>query len=174
MSAVMQPGELTLRSMRITDIDRVIEVEHSSYDFPWSVGIFHDCLNAGYHCEVLLQDNVVLGFAIVTSAAGEAHLLNLCVHADFRGYGFGGTLLSHVMVKARQDRCRDLFLEVRPSNAAALTLYQRFGFRHIGRRPKYYRALDGREDALVLAYSLADYHATGVFTALPAASVRSH
>lgn len=142
--------------MRAEDIPVVAEMERSAYEFPWTVGIFRDCMRVGYDCRVLEGAGGVLeGYVILSVAASEAHLLNLCVHPDRRRCGLGRDMLRHAMTEARIAGAERLFLEVRPSNHAALALYEDEGFTRIGRRPRYYRSRAGREDAVVLARELA-------------------
>ncbi len=174
MSAVVSSPQLHIRTMLSSDVDRVMEIEADGYNFPWSPAIFLDCISAGYQCSVLNGDDAIVAYTIVSVAAGEAHLLNLCVHSDHRGQGCGSLLLSHLLIDARAAGAKDMFLEVRPSNESALALYQRNGFRSIGTRPNYYRALGGREDAIVLTRSLDHDEATGVFTALPVVGRQPH
>lgn len=140
--------------MRWDDVPRVARVERASYDFPWSDGIFRDCLRVGYACRVLEQDGELIGYGVMTAAAGDAHLLNLCVHPDWRGRGLARQLLHHLLDEARSSGATRLFLEVRPSNADARRLYDATGFQLVGRRKAYYQAHEGKEDALVLAREL--------------------
>lgn len=140
--------------MHRDDIDAVADIEAQTYDFPWSSGIFRDCLRVGYRCRVLERDGRVAGYGILSTAAGEAHILNLCLHPELRGGGFGRMLLTHLTGLAELSSARQIFLEVRPSNLSARKLYAAAGFNEIGRRPDYYRARHGREDALVLAREL--------------------
>lgn len=174
MSAVADHPIMHIRPMRVADVDRIVEIEADGYLYPWTPAIFVDCLEAGYQCSVLTSGDEIVAYSIVTVAAGEAHLLNVCVHREHQGQGCGSLLLSHALLSAQQAGARDIFLEVRPSNHSALRLYQRYGFRSIGTRPNYYRALGGREDALVLTRSLDEQDATGVFTALPVVGKRPH
>jgi [ribosomal protein S18]-alanine N-acetyltransferase len=88
------------------------------------------------------------------AAAGEAHLLNLSVAGIHQRNGHGSALLREAAAMARALRAGQLFLEVRPSNLGAQTLYRRFGFRKVGVRRGYYPAHSGREDALVLSLPL--------------------
>ncbi len=143
-----------MRDMRQSDVPRVAVLERQSYDFPWSPGIFRDCLLAGYTCMVVEHRGEVIGYAIMSLAAAEAHLLNLCVAAERRREGHGLALLHLLMQQAAQAGAEHIYLEVRPSNAAALALYQREGFQQVGLRKHYYRAKTGAEDAVVLACSL--------------------
>lgn len=137
-----------------SDLKAVAEVERSAYGYPWSPGIFRDCLLAGYHCLVLDVEGAVNGYGIMSVASSEAHLLNLCVHPDRQGMGFGRRLLNALLLKAEAAKADKIFLEVRPSNEAALRLYRSVGFEQIGIRPAYYQAHRGREDAVILALAL--------------------
>ena len=136
------------------DLPMVSDIERRSYDFPWSHGVFRDCLLAGYHCVVLQHGDEVAGYGILSIAAGEAHILNLCVDPGFRSLGYGGRLLDEILARARLADVKQVFLEVRPSNTNALALYRKKGFHRIARRPAYYQARDGREDAEVLSLRL--------------------
>ena len=143
-----------IRSMHPSDLSVVTEIESDSYSFPWSYGIFHDCLLAGYQGLVLVISGTVTGYGIMSVAASEAHLLNLCVHPDAQRLGYGRRLLNALLVRAEESKVRQVFLEVRPSNQIALNLYHSAGFEQIGIRPSYYRAEEGREDAVILSIAL--------------------
>jgi ribosomal-protein-alanine N-acetyltransferase len=137
------------------DLPAVAAVERASYAFPWSEGIFRDCLRVGYLCRVAEVDGTIAGYSIVAMGAGEAHLLNLCVRADVRGRGVGRRMLRMLVERVRQSGAEAVFLEVRPSNPGAIALYESEGFARIGLRKGYYQAAGGREDALVLKLDLA-------------------
>ena len=143
-----------LRPMREADLDAVMEVERHAYPFPWTRGIFRDCLRAGYPAWVLERDGAIIGYAVLSIAAGEAHILNLCVDPGIQREGHGRRLLRALLQVARGHRAERVFLEVRPSNDAAIALYDSEGFNEIGRRPRYYPAIGGREDAIVMALEL--------------------
>jgi ribosomal-protein-alanine N-acetyltransferase len=146
--------QATLRPMRGSDLEAVMAIERRAYPFPWTQGIFRDCLQAGYPCWVLLDGDVVLGYGVVSIAAGEAHVLNICVAPEAQGRGLGRRLLRALVRIARGQGAERVFLEVRPSNAQAIALYHDEGFNEIGRRPRYYPAENGREDAIVMAMEL--------------------
>ncbi len=146
----------TLRPMREADLDVVMEIERRSYPFPWSHGIFCDCLRADYPCWVLHDGDCVIGYGVLSVAAGEAHVLNVCVDPQRQGRGHGRRLLRSLLRLARGHGAQRVFLEVRPSNPQAIALYFDEGFNEIGRRPRYYPARDGREDAIVMAIELLD------------------
>ncbi|PKM02012.1 MAG: ribosomal-protein-alanine N-acetyltransferase [Gammaproteobacteria bacterium HGW-Gammaproteobacteria-7] len=144
----------TLRHLRESDIDAVMVVEQSAYEFPWTRGIFVDCLRAGYSCWLLEQDGAILGYTVVSVAADEAHILNLCVAPRFQGRGLSKRLLKRALDTALWYDAQRIFLEVRPSNVPAIALYSNAGFNEIGTRPNYYPARNGREDAIVMAREL--------------------
>lgn len=149
MSAVLELVH-AIRPMREVDIAAVLRVERASYDFPWSAGNFHDSIRAGYSAWVYEAGGEIIGHAVLMSAAGEAHLLNITVSSDWRRQGLGRALLNHMLDTAKTYRATVVFLEVRPSNPGAIALYEQSGFEAIALRKGYYPAQDGREDALVM------------------------
>jgi len=157
MSAAVHP-RTEVRLMQASDLKSVAAVERAAYQFPWSLGIFRDCLLAGYQCLVLDVGGSVTGYGIMSVAGGEAHLLNLCVHPHAQRLGYGRRLLHHLLQRADEAGAERVFLEVRPSNTVAQHLYRSVGFEQIGTRPAYYQAEFGREDAIVLAFALPPAH----------------
>ncbi|HEY9143258.1 MAG TPA: ribosomal protein S18-alanine N-acetyltransferase [Arenimonas sp.] len=143
-----------VRPMKQADVEAVSAIEKRAYPFPWSPGIFRDCLRAGHHCWLLESPQVLLGYGVLSAAAGEAHLLNLCIAPEHQGHGHGRRLLARMIDLARWNRAAQVFLEVRPSNPRAIALYREYGFNEIGLRPNYYPSSKGREDAIVMAMEL--------------------
>ena len=133
-----------------SDVPQVLAVESLAYQFPWTEGIFRDCLRVGYTCRVLDVGGDIAGYGIMSMGAGEAHILNVCVRVEFQCLGFGRKILTHLLERARSSGMQEAFLEVRPSNSAAIRLYQSLGFEAVGVRRGYYQAVVGREDASVL------------------------
>ena len=84
-----------VRELGEADLDRIMEIEQSAYPFPWTSGIFADCIRVGYECSGLQVGPTLIGYAIQSQAAGESHLLNLCVAPDWQGLGYGTMLLDH-------------------------------------------------------------------------------
>lgn len=138
--------------MTESDLDEVAKVEGRAYEFPWTHQIFRDCLRAGYGCFVLATHVEIIGYFVLSVAANEAHVLNVCVDPSEQGNGYGRRLMKRMLDLARWHRAERVFLEVRPSNPSAIKLYLDLGFRDIGRRPRYYPARNGREDAIVMSY----------------------
>ena len=139
-----------IRRLGMEDINRIYEIEQLAYPFPWSRGTFVDCMRVGYACFGLQIGNVLAGYSIVNWAAGEAHLLNLSIHPDWQQRGYGSLLLEYMINHVARLEAEAMFLEVRASNPRAAGLYENRGFKVIGRRPSYYKAGEGREDAIVM------------------------
>lgn len=132
----------------------VMEIEQRAYQWPWTEGMFRDSLNSGYLCHVLADAGQLLGYTVIYVAVGECHILNICVDPERHGRGLGRMLLRHALECAIDHGAAQSFLEVRPSNIAAICLYESMGFVQVGRRKDYYPAGDQREDALVYQLDL--------------------
>ncbi|PID45782.1 MAG: ribosomal-protein-alanine N-acetyltransferase [Proteobacteria bacterium] len=142
--------------MELKDLPEVMVVERLAYPYPWTEKVMQNCLQAKhYHGWVLEINHAIKGYLFLSVMVDEMHILNLCVHPELQGQGWGRNLLNRAFQLAgslyKANMC---FLEVRPSNAAALALYQSVGFNEIGLRKNYYPADQGREDALVMARSI--------------------
>jgi [ribosomal protein S18]-alanine N-acetyltransferase len=142
------PG-MRARPMTFADLPAVLAIENTSYAFPWSDGVFRDCIRVGYLCRVLEFRGELIGYALMSMGAGEAHILNVCVRMDHREQGLGRYMMMMLLDHARDAYITDLFLEVRPSNPAAIHLYESMRFQRVGIRKAYYQANPGREDAWV-------------------------
>lgn len=138
----------------MADLDAVMEIESRAYDFPWTQGIFRDCLRVGYCCWCYEIDGLIQGYGVMSVAAGESHILNISVRPESQRQGIGSKLMKHFVQLARRHDADTVMLEVRPSNKLAIKLYEKLGFNEIGVRRNYYPAHQGREDALLLALSL--------------------
>jgi len=141
--------------MTVKDVPLIGAMERRNYDFPWSEGIFRDCVKTGYPCSLVLLNDDVIGYGILQIGADEAHILNLCIDKPHQRQGFALLLLYELIRQSKEKEAHIVFLEVRPSNPRAIELYQKSGFNEIGMRKDYYDSHDGREDALVMALNLA-------------------
>ena len=146
--------DLTSRPMQQQDLVSVMQIEVAAYPQPWTEGIFSDCLKAGHHCMLYELGDELVGYSVMSMAAGEAHLLNLCIHPAHQGNALGREALAQLLMVARSKHVGTVFLEVRISNLAARRLYESARFNEIGQRFNYYPAIHGREDALVFAKAL--------------------
>lgn len=142
--------------MQVADLDDVLSIEQAAYSHPWTKGMFADSLESGYECWVAVQNNQLVGHAVLSVACGEAHLLTLCVAPCMQRQGIGRTMLQRLLLRARAERAEMVFLEVRQSNIAAQQLYLSMGFNQIGERKQYYPSHSGREDAIIFALQILD------------------
>jgi ribosomal-protein-alanine N-acetyltransferase len=155
MSALPRPDTDRYAPMGVMDLDEIVAAESLLYPFPWTRGNFHDALRAGYSSWVLRdQQGALVAYAVMMLALDEAHLLNLSVERGRQREGIGWRTLEWMAEVGRGYGARTMLLEVRPSNDAALRMYQRYGFERIGVRRGYYPAQGGREDAIVMRTTL--------------------
>ena len=159
MNAVLRDTP-RLVPMTLGELQAVVGIEASAYDFPWTRGNFIDSLAAGYLARVLYDaGGHVVGYFIAMKGVEEMHLLNLTVAPLEEGKGHARRMLDELVALCAGIGARQLWLEVRESNARARQLYARYGFRHIGVRRAYYPALHGRrEDAAVMALEVRTRH----------------
>jgi ribosomal-protein-alanine N-acetyltransferase len=145
-----------IRRAGLTDVRSLAEIEKVSFPSPWSLWCFL-AEYANSKSTILVAGPSppdpweIWGYVIYWVIADEMHLLNLAVHPAQRRRGIARSLLTAALDQSRAHGAAVVWLEVRPSNTAALTLYHSFGFEEIGVRPGYYT--DNHEDALILAFS---------------------
>ena len=153
--SVKRKDLMRLRKMRVEDLPFISKIEAANYNFPWSEGIFKDCIKSvSYSCWVCCEMDTIVGYSIVSMAGGEAHIMNICVDPEVQGLGVGSKLLEN-MIELATNKAETIFLEVRPSNKGAIALYEKRGFNEIGVRKGYYPTENGsREDAVMLALEL--------------------
>ena len=156
MMLVRDHDQLIYAPMVVGDIDAVCALATSVYPHPWSRGNFIDSLSSGYNAWTLRdQAGTLVGYFLLMGVVDEAHLLNVAVCAPRQREGLGRYLLDKVVACARGLSMDSILLEVRPSNLRALKVYEKYGFKEIGRRKNYYPAHNGqREDAIVMRLSL--------------------
>lgn len=159
MSALPAPIERQLRAMHDSDLDSLLLIERAAYEFPWTRGNFLDSLHAGYEMQLLWTPcepaSGPVGYFIAMAGVDEMHLLNLAVLPALAGRGHARFMLDALCGLARSRGADVLWLEVRVSNARARALYERYGFRAVGLRRRYYPAQAGtREDAVVMSLAL--------------------
>ncbi|MDM0051148.1 ribosomal protein S18-alanine N-acetyltransferase [Variovorax sp. J22R115] len=184
MSAVLQqPREARLEPMTVERVPAVCAIEQTAFTHPWTQANFTDSLAAGYHCQCLvapaadsqaapsqtgvralwsravgrIEDETLIGYFVAMKGVDEVHLLNITVAPAFHGQGWAPLMLEALAGWSRGQNVQWLWLEVRASNARALAVYERNGFRRVGMRKGYYPAHDGRrEDAVVMSLRLQE------------------
>ena len=143
--------DASFRFAGLDDVSAVVEIERGAFSDPWSEATFRDLLRLRHAIFLVAIEGLrrrVCGYVIAAVVAGEAEILNLAVAPDARGRGLGGKLLDAGLGIVSERGAREVFLEVRESNAPALALYKSRGFSALTRRARYYR--HPVEDALVL------------------------
>ena len=151
VSALLE--RVTIEPMTYWDIEQVAAIERDSFARPWKPGGFRtEIERAPAVCLVLRDGRLVLGYLIFWLLPPEIHILNIAVRPDFRGQGLGRLLMDYLLEYGRETKTAKIFLEVRPSNKPAMSLYKRTGFNLTGVRPNYYA--EDSEDALMMTLEL--------------------
>ncbi|QNP47567.1 ribosomal protein S18-alanine N-acetyltransferase [Diaphorobacter aerolatus] len=147
--------DLHFELLTLSRLEALLEVEESAYSHPWTRGNFIDAMASGYQMQLLLNDEALLGYFVAMQGVDEVHLLNITVAPDHQRKGFAHLLLQALVLWARSQNAQWLWLEVRVSNTRAREIYEKFGFRRVGERKRYYPADMGeREDAVVMSIPL--------------------
>jgi len=146
--------DLIFRKLLDSDIDTVMQLEVDLHPYPWTKGIFLDCIKTGYLCYCCEINQQIIAYGIVSYGAGESHILNISVAKAFQGKGYGKQLIHYLMQQAKTKNADMMLLEVRGSNKNAIALYESQGFNEIGIRKGYYPAPNGKEDAIMYAIQL--------------------
>jgi len=156
VDSLRQPDSIKLfiRPISVHDLERILEIEQASYRTPWTSSDFFREISFNQMAYYYLVEagEKIAGFIGMWLVVDEAHITNIAVSPDFRRQGVGEKLLLFALEIARQHGARCGFLEVRVSNARALNLYLKHGFRYVGLRKAYYR--DNDEDAFLMEVKL--------------------
>lgn len=142
--------ELIIEKMNFTHLPRVMEIENLSYPNPWSLHTFLNEIqqnHLSYYVVAKINEEVV-GYAGLWLIMEEVHLTNIAVHPDWRQKKTAEKLLMYLILEAKKRSFKWMTLEVRESNTAAKKLYEKFKFKVMGRREKYY--IDNNEAALIM------------------------
>jgi ribosomal-protein-alanine N-acetyltransferase len=148
----------TIRPLAYSDLPQVIAIERRAFPTPWSLAMFVlELSKPSGVCLAALKGRRIVGYLICSRYADVWHLMNIAVDPGHRRRGFARALLKAMFDRAGQD---DTYtLEVRTSNTPAITLYERFGFRSAGTRPRYYH--DTGEDAVIMWRTAAEPSSAG-------------
>lgn len=144
-------SERLVRPMLPSDLPVVLRIAEASLPNPWSEAIWRDELSGPFGLYLVLEEGVeVVGFVGVKHVADETHVMTVAVLPERRGRGHARALVGAALEAPASRETRRVHLEVRPSNAAARTLYASLGFAETGLRPRYY----GDEDAILMTLEL--------------------
>ena len=138
-----------IKKMKKTHIEKVCEIENICIKHPWNKKSFEEeLLNECAVCRVLFEDGVLCAFICARNIIGETDIDEIATHPDFRRKGYAAMLLKNVTEETKRLGGYAMHLEVRRSNAAAIALYEKIGFKKVGERKRYYS--DNGEDALLM------------------------
>jgi ribosomal-protein-alanine N-acetyltransferase len=144
------PLKLIVEAMRLEDLDEVQRIEQASFSTPWPSNAYRSELQSNRLASYLIAriDDTIVGYGGMWLMVDEAHITTFAVHPAWRRQGIGERLLLAFLDFARDRHAREATLEVRLSNLPARRLYEKYGFRPVGLRPRYYS--DNNEDALIM------------------------
>ena len=150
----------TIRRLIYADLPHVIAIERQSFPTPWSLAMFVlELSKASGICLAAVDQDELVGYCVCSRYDTVWHLMNVAVSPDRRREGIAAALLGRLFDEA--DKPGEQYtLEVRPSNGAAIALYESFGFKRAGLRKGYYH--DNKEDALIM------WRTAGAESAIPA------
>jgi [ribosomal protein S18]-alanine N-acetyltransferase len=147
--------EVRFEALLADRLDDVVQVEQRAYAHPWNRANFLDALHSGYQAEILMADEMILGYFVAMKGVEEVHLLNITVAPEYQGQGWARVMLDALTLWSRGQSAKWLWLEVRVGNARAMRVYESHGYRRVGQRKDYYPSGHGqREDAVVMGLQL--------------------
>lgn len=147
----MHLNSIEISAINSTDLISILEIEQASQIIPWSMQSLEECYNEQYLNLKLTLNKEIIGFCISQQILDEATLFNIAIKPNFQGLGYGKHLLDNLIQQLKQKKCKSIWLEVRESNIAAQTLYQKLGFKTVSIRKEYYRTLNNqRENAVIM------------------------
>ena len=145
----MSSLKVEFRRMLASDAEEIAAIEEVTFAMPWSRKDFWtEAVNENAIYIVCTIDNKVVAYAGAWISFEEAQVTNVAVHPDYRGQSIGTKLFARLIEEVKTRGVTAITLEVRPSNKAAIKLYENFGLKSVGRRKGYY--LDNGEDALIM------------------------
>lgn len=150
MNNAAQPGsELKIRPLSAADLSAMMPIEHEAFSTPWRESTFYALMLRRDSTLIgALRDERLVGYAVCWVVGDQAELGNVAVASDERGHGVGRRLVGEILDSLQERGVRECFLEVRVSNQIARSLYEKYGFRIVGKRRNYYSK--PLEDALVM------------------------
>ena len=145
----------TISDLTNADLPIAFQLEKCCHLFPWSENTFYSNQGERYLNKKIIVDDQLVGFLICQTVVDEASLFNIAIHPDYRKQGLAKLLLKQLITELDAKQVKMLWLEVRESNTVAIALYQQLGFNEISVRKNYYPTKHGKEDAIIMAYTIA-------------------
>lgn len=143
-------NNVNVREMTLDDLDSILYIENSSFATPWTRESFEKEIRNNQLAKYLVIEygNQIVGYGGMWFIIDEAHITNIAIEKEFRNKRLGSFLVKAMIEYAEKLGIHRMTLEVRQSNISAQRLYEKFGFRPCGKRPKYYQ--DNNEDAIIM------------------------
>ena len=150
----IKPTDISFSPLDPNNYDPAFKLQTACHAFPWSRKVFIDCLDPPYFAWQVKVEDKLAGYYVGLLAGVEATLMDIGVARDFRGNGLGRELVKHFLLECNKRQALDAWLEVRVSNANAISLYHSMGFETIETRKNYYPLAEGKEDASIMKMEL--------------------
>lgn len=132
------------------DLSAIGLIENEVHAYPWTQGNFLDSIKSNHACLMMKLNEEIIGYTVMMFVLDECHLLNISIKKSMQKKGYGSHLLKEVIRQANLAHAKTIYLEVRASNQTAIHLYDKHGFNEMSIRKDYYRAKEGREDAVLM------------------------
>jgi [ribosomal protein S18]-alanine N-acetyltransferase len=147
-------SDIKFYKAKLDDLNAIVIIEKNIHLHPWSKQQFIDALNAGDFIFSLKSQSNLIAYAVLKPILDEIELLNIAVAKEYQGRGYGNVLLEKLIQKLSKQDYKKILLEVRESNARAISLYMNCHFKETGKRKGYYPCDDGKEDAILFELML--------------------
>lgn len=145
---------MTINIQLITEshLDDIWRIEQTAHSHSWAESMIRDLESRSAQHRVMLVEGKVVGYFYAQNVVGEVTLLNVAVDPAYQGKGFGRKLTEFFIDMCMEQKAESAWLEVRESNAKAISLYESEGFNEVTRRHDYYPTSNGKEDAIIMSY----------------------
>lgn len=147
---------MQIRVARNSDIKTLVQLDKDTNLTPWSEADYIGCLHNSQHFILILEEHgKIIGCIVCGTVLDEAEILQFWIRRDKQRTGLGKYLLNYLFQQLKQKyRAQQVFLEVRDGNTGAISLYQKAGFKEVGRRDNYYNVDQWQFDAIVMLKEL--------------------
>lgn len=140
-------SQVTVSVANIDDVKDIANIENNSFSTPWSEKAIRESMDAGTIFYVACLNNKIVGYMGLSKIVGEGYVTNIAVLPEYRRLGIGEKILGYVIDNTKAE-LEFISLEVRVSNIAAISLYEKFGFERTGLRKRFYT--NPQEDAIIM------------------------
>ena len=137
------------------DLNEVQAIEHENEIELWSLKNFQDSISAKHFFKLFFLNKTIVGFIVARLIQNECEILNIGVTKSMRKKQVASKLMDALIGQCNNKNIKHIFLEVRTSNLAAISMYKKFDFNEIGIRPNYYLTKNGHEDAIIMGRDLS-------------------